>query len=54
MKYRVYVTDTLYAISNQRSINDRYIDWINTKYDNRPAEEIVADVVESAGLTIKE
>ena len=54
MKYRVYVTDTLYAMSNQQSLSVRYIDWIETKQDNRTAEEIVADVIASAGLTIKE
>lgn len=51
LAYKSYVADALKAIVGA---NDRYIDWINRKpADNRSGAEIVAGVVKSAGLVIK-
>lgn len=50
MAYRVYVTDTLKAISGA---NARYADWIDQKpKDTRTGAEIAADVIKKAGLKL--
>ena len=47
--YKYYVTDTLYAFCG---LNQRFYDAMNTKPDNRTAAEIIAQVVNDAGLRI--
>ena len=55
--YRYYVTDALYADSNNKSMRLRYVDILNGKsapQDNRSGDEIAAEVIAKAGLILKE
>jgi len=56
----IYVTDTLQMIARNGGMSGagypqkRFVDFINTKpKDNRTADEIIKDVVSSAGLVVK-
>jgi len=56
----IYVTDTLQMIAKNGGMagagypQKRFVDFINTKpKDNRTADEIIKDVVSSAGLVVK-
>ena len=52
--YRVYITDTLYYQSQNKHLTQRYIDVITPKkIDTRSADEIAADIIKRAGLTLK-
>lgn len=42
--YRIYVTDVLYAISNGKSANARYIDVIENRQENKSGSEIKQDI----------
>ena len=53
-KYRVYLTDTIKAISEGKTVSKRYIEWIDQKPETRDADEIVLDVMKNAGLKFKE
>lgn len=53
LKYRIYVTDALYVISNGR-LSKRYYDIANVpkpREDDRTGDEIAADVIERIGLS---
>lgn len=52
--FRIYVTDTLYAISTGHGMTMRYIDLIkeDDDKDTRSAEQIVNDVITKAGITV--
>lgn len=52
--YRTYVTDSLRLIPQNRWIVPRWVDIINPKQeDERTPEEIIEDVVTSAGLIME-
>jgi len=57
--YRIYITDALMAISNNTmtfgggsSISVRFADLIYRKQDTRTGDEVAADVIKRAGLTL--
>lgn len=51
--FRVYITDTLFAMGNNQRLTQRYADLIKPrKIDNRSAEQIVDEVVKRSGITI--
>lgn len=53
--YRIYVTETMRAYGHGQTLNARYVDLISREpNDTRTAEEIAADVVRAAGLTVKD
>ena len=47
--YKYYVTDVLYAYCG---MSKRFYDLMNTKQDDRTAEEIITNVLSKAGLRI--
>ena len=58
--YKAYITDALQAITGNtamyaggQAIQERYYDIINKKQDKRSGDEIAADIIKRAGLTIK-
>lgn len=51
--FRVYVTDSLYAMGNEKRLTQRYIELIKPKkIDKRSAQEIADDVIKRCGLTL--
>jgi hypothetical protein len=51
--FRVYITDTLFAMGNNQRLTQRYADLIKPrKIDNRSAEQIVDEVVMRGGIKI--
>lgn len=54
MAYRIFVTDSLQLIPQNKYLTTRYKDSIKTKKkDNRTGDEIAADVIKRAGLSFK-
>lgn len=52
--FRVYVTDALYAMGDNKRLTQRYADIIKPrKVDKRTATEIADDVIKRCGLTRK-
>lgn len=49
------MSDTLFYQADNKRVTKRYYDIINTKYnvDNRTAEEIIKDIFDRCGITIK-
>ena len=62
LAYRIYVTDCLRIISENTAkmvggsyITAKFADIINPKpVDNRPGEEIAADIIKRAGIEVVE
>lgn len=51
--YRIYVTDALQGIPQQKFSNKRYIDLIQpVKVDTRTGDEIAAEVIKKLGLKV--
>ena len=50
--YRIYITDSMFYQSDNKRLNTRYYDLINTKAETRSANEIISDVIEKAGLKV--
>lgn len=42
--YCIYITDSLFAISQGKSMNIRYIDALENKQEERSADEIKGDI----------
>lgn len=52
--YRIYVSDSLYAISLNREMTKRFYDMLRREpEDTRSADEIVSDVMEKGGLVLE-
>ena len=55
MAYKIYISDTLYHQAQNQRLNVRYLDLLDTKpKDNRTSDEIILDVMKTAGLRFKE
>lgn len=53
MAFRNYVTDSLQIIPQRKYIAKRYAEMVDfTPKDTRSGDDIAADVIERAGLTI--
>lgn len=53
--YRIYMTDSIYHYARGNAAGKRWMDIVKpAPEDNRSAEEIVADTMLKAGLTLKE
>lgn len=51
MAFKVYVTDSLYLMGQQKFIARRWYDHVRPKvYEDIDAAEVVADVTKRAGL----
>ena len=54
MAYKIYISDTLFNQGQNQRLTTRYIDLIDrhtrVNVDTRSADEIVLDVMSSAGL----
>ncbi len=53
MAYRIYVTDSIYYRNQNKALSERYIDLIRHKVDDRDGDEIVAEIIQKAGLNLK-
>lgn len=54
MAYRIYVTQSLQNVPQNKYITKSYYDMIYPKpEDNRSAEEIADDIIEKAGLIMR-
>lgn len=51
--YRIYVTDSLQNIPQEKYLSKRYYDIICPIQDNRSGDEIAADVINKLGLQFK-
>lgn len=52
--FRVYVTDALYAMGDNKRLTQRYVDLLKPrKIERRTATEIADDVIKRCGLTEK-
>lgn len=53
MAFKVYVTDSLYLMGQQKFIGRRWYDQVRPKvYEDIDAAEVVADVTKRAGLVV--
>lgn len=52
-RYRVYVTDSLYALTRGSTLSDRWIELLEKKVDTRTGDEVILDVMKNAGLSFK-
>lgn len=53
MAFKVYVTDSLYLMANQKFIGRRWYDQVRPKvYEDIDAAAVVADVTKRAGLVV--
>lgn len=51
--YRIYISDSLFYQSQQKRLDIRWEDMIKPrKVEHRTGEQIVADVIKSAGLKV--
>lgn len=51
--YRYYITDSIFYYAQNKALKSRFYDLLNMKIDNRSGDEIAADVISRAGLSIK-
>lgn len=54
MAFRSYVADSLFYMGENKRLQERYIEMISRKTDDRSADEIVADVIQRAGLRLED
>lgn len=55
MAYSIYISDTLYYQNQQKALATRFYDMINRdKDDDETADDIALDVIQRAGLRVKE
>lgn len=53
MAFKVYVTDSLYLMGQQKFLNRRWYDTVRPKvYEDIDAAAVVADVTRRAGLVV--
>lgn len=52
--YRVFVTESLKLIPQNKYLTARYDDVLKQKVENKTGEEIAIDVIKRAGLVFKE
>lgn len=51
LAYRIYISDTLFAMAQQKYLTKRYVDLIsNEPQDDRSGDEIALDVIAKCGL----
>lgn len=56
MTYRIYMSDCLNLINQNKYLSTRYADLINGKLNHqisKSGDEIVQEVIEKAGLVVK-
>lgn len=56
LTYRFYITDGLWALTNNHILTNRYEDVLKQKpqkVDNRSGNEIASDVIQRLGLKVK-
>lgn len=52
--YRIFVTESLALIPQNKYLQNKYIDMIQIKHtDNRSGDEIARDVINRIGLKVK-
>ena len=54
MAYSIYISDTLYYQNQQKALATRFYDMINRDKDDETADDIALDVIQRAGLRVKE
>lgn len=52
MSYRIYLTDAVQAIGQDKYPQERWITILTRKPDTRTGDEIAAEVIRSAGLVL--
>lgn len=54
LAYRIYITDSLYALERNQILEKRFIDFIYPpEVDDRDGNEIATDVIQRLGLKVE-
>lgn len=54
MAYSIYISDTLFYQNQQKALTSRFYDMVKRDTDDETADEIALDIIQRAGLRIKE
>lgn len=54
LAYRIYVSDSLFYMADNKRLTSRYYDLIHTQKETLSGDEIALDVIKRLGLKVKE